>query len=552
MSNENMKSDHDVGGDKHKTENPTLEDLIERADRLIFELDFFRRWLQKLKPSPNIEIDGFRSTINSEIKMLKRLANESGNEKRSHITRSSNIPFLEHLWNIVKTRKDVVCIQRRIYTASKVKQLSQIDHSRCIPNGRKPHDRAGYVAVDAIVDGGRTWIKASLVTNQRLLFDLAKQGWVSEGSEDHDCGDGAVSSQDGDEFDVPLVKTAKTLANAAKCFRSRTKTPRIHMMLPRVQPGQTPEIDSILDACERAGVSLYCGYNVPLSSDIDSAVRKMAPDPFERFSDTLNIDCTVLLALVSEFSHTKVQKEIWFHKALCRQVEIEDAENLLPSLLYPAIRSHKLVCTKEAMKRMREIVETIGTPSEKTRTAILLGDDPEKSPAQLVGQMQEWSAYTVPSDWNLPIHVVDTNENDCHKHLPSESMIAIDGQSEINRSVFLHGWAAGCTTITSNRVAVKQIEGNLEKFQDLEDSIWPSIWLCPTARSLVGKEKRGAKNEGKCIQVNAEQDAIQPSNDAENDIQNLISNLQLPAPSDRTRGFDRIPDCCNGDVEATL
>ncbi|KYG41303.1 hypothetical protein M433DRAFT_8060 [Acidomyces richmondensis BFW] len=497
MFKENTTGDHHIENDTQHTEIASLANLIERADRLLFELDFFRKWLQKLKPPPNVEIDGFRSTIKSEVKMLRRLASESENEKRLHITRSSNIPFLEHLWNIVKTCKDVVCIQRRIYTSSKLKQLSQIDHSRCVPNGRKPHDQAGYVTVDAIVDGGRTWIKASLVTNQRLLFDLAKQGWVSDGSEDDECDSGGAPSQADDKFDIPMAKTAKTLANAAKCFRSRTKIPRIHMMLPRVHPGKIPEIDAILDDCERAGVTLYCGQNVPLSLDIDSAVRNMAPDPLKLFSNTLNIDCTILLALVSDFSHAKVHKEVWFHKALCRQVEIEDAENLLPSLLYPAIRGHKLVCTKEAMKRMREIVETIGTTSEKARTAILLSDDPAKSPAQLVREMQEWSAYAVPSDWNLPIRVVDTNEGDCHKYLPAEAIKAVEGQSEINRSVFLHGWATRCTTITSNRVAVKQIEGNLEKFQDLEDSIWPSIWLCPTARSLVGKEKRGPKNERK-------------------------------------------------------
>ena len=61
--------------------------------------------------------------------------------------------------------------------------------------------------------------------------------------------------------------------------------------------------------------------------------------------------------------------------------------------------------------------------------------------------------------------------------------------------MFLYGWGSGNTTITSNRTVVKQIEGGLDKYEDLNESTWPSIWLCPTARSLVGKEKRGAKRK---------------------------------------------------------
>ena len=221
----------------------------------------------------------------------------------------------------------------------------------------------------------------------------------------------------------------------------------------------------------------------------------MTPNPFEGFSETLNIDCTILLALVSDFSHAKVAKEPWFHTALQRQVEIEDSENLLPELLYPAFGSHKMACTEEAAYRMCEIVDTIGTPSEKARTAVIMGDDTTKSQQQLVAELQEWSTYPVPSDWQLPITVVHQNANDCQNNLPPQAKPVGKRLTSINQSVFLFGWATGQTTITSNRTVVKQIENDLEKSDDLNDSVWPKIWLCPTARSLVGKEKRGEKSK---------------------------------------------------------
>jgi len=254
---------------------------------------------------------------------------------------------------------------------------------------------------------------------------------------------------------------------------------------------------------------------------------------------------------------------------------------------------------------MREIVDTIGTSSEKARTAILLGDEGDgghdkqdgalnkaqmtiafdsvprghkpdsldaeqsrihgadfaaerfesathrsKSQAELVKEMQEWSAHPVPENWQLPIRVVDQNEDGCQSSLPSAAQQVAERMTPINRSVFLHGWAAGRTTITSNRTVAKAIEADLDKFHDatelekqigpskdddikevhLEDNTvdvdaseasakvletkrnlrssadltdpsipdgiaWPHMWVCPTSRSLVGKEKRGAKKQ---------------------------------------------------------
>jgi hypothetical protein len=278
-------------------------------------------------------------------------------------------------------------------------------------------------------------------------------------------------------------------------MRIKTRNPRVTLVLPRIIPGVQDEVDRVLEDCRAAGVVVWCAEDMPTAQDIKDAQSSMVPDPFSGFTDALNIDCTILLAIVSEFSHAKVSKEPWFHKALKRQVEIEDNENLLPSLLYPAMGSRKLTCTKEAAKRMREIVETIGTASEKARTAILMGDDSITPREQLIEEMQQWSAYEVPSYWQLPIRIVDQDEDGCQANLPAEAAHVIRDQTEINKSVFLHGWAAQITTITSNRTVVKQLEGELEQYIDLADGVWPKIWLCPTARSLVGREKRGVKKE---------------------------------------------------------
>ncbi|KAI7229371.1 hypothetical protein KC330_g7490 [Hortaea werneckii] len=484
------------------TTSSALHGLIARAHNLLAELQHFRERLDSLRQTRNVELGHFRGNIQSELSMLERLVAKPLSTSTQHVARSSNLPFLECVWSTVKKSKGVIALQKRIYTNSSVKLLSQgmkhvdlnLNGSGTKAKGQKPGkgQKENAVVVDAITNGGRTWTKVSLVTNQRMLFDLAKQGWDSGGSDSEDDDFSRGQDEEDDDRDIPVLKTAKELTFAANCFRVKTKNPKVHLILPRVTEGEVPEIDRILEDCRKAGAELFCGGDLEPERDIKDAVKTMAVDPQESFSDVLNIDCTILLALVSEFSHAKVEKAPWFHRALQRQVEIEDNENLLPSLLYPAMGNKQLVCTHEAVKRMREIVETIGTPSEKARTNILLGGDKTKNQADLIEEMQEWSAYSVPKDWQLPIQVVDPNENECQQNLPAQALETAKDMTDINYSVFLYGWATGRTTITSNRTVVKQIETHLETYVDLPDESWPGIWLCPTARSLVGKEKRGA------------------------------------------------------------
>jgi hypothetical protein len=210
-------------------------------------------------------------------------------------------------------------------------------------------------------------------------------------------------------------------------------------------------------------------------------------DPFASFTPTLNIDCTILLALVSDFSHCAVTTEPWFHRALKRQVEIEDEENLLPNLLFPALANRTLICTDEAAKRMREIVDTIGTAGEKERTRLFMGDcGAALSAEELRAELEKLSRFEIPGSLLLPIlvQVPDVEQSS----LPASAEAVKKQLTSINQSVFLHGWAKGVTTVTSNRTAVKQMESTLAR-EASDEKEWPLIWMCPTARSLVGKEK---------------------------------------------------------------
>lgn len=559
---------------------PTADDLLQRCSVLIAELEEFKTHLKESKQDQIVEIAHFRNTVKSEHRTLERLAQKGVDsaEATQHTVNSSNLPFLETVWAVVKSTRGLQALQKRFYwhggdVLNNGRIARKIGEQRAIRGVDKKKQSA---LVDVVGKDGMEWVKVSLITNTRLLFDKAKQGWeevssTDEGSDEEDASNGKKEDKDNSENDIPLIRMAKDLFRAARAVRIRTQHPAIRLVLPKIQEGEIDEIDDILQSLRQMGCTVETADTLSTTTDnirspppLSKVIDSLLTDPSASLTQTINIDCTILLALVSDFSHCTVEAEPWFHRALKRQVEIEDKENLLPNLLYPAIAGHRLVCTKEAAKRMREIVDTIGTPGERARTTIFMGnggyetgltpdtenihskDDTEQS---LRDELQTWSKFEVPSTLHLPISVVDSGIRLTNKDLTTEqvvngtshngtfnpdpktepTIVYPDSSSSsfctpgtntpdtngkdntddpdptlhllppsarklkphltyINQSVFLHGWLEGITTITSNRTVVKQIDTLLDRYAR-DDTEWPLIWLCPTARSLVGKEK---------------------------------------------------------------
>ena len=362
--------------------------------------------------------------------------------------------------------------------------------------------------IDIISENGSRWTKVSTVTEKRLLMEMAKQGWDWAGSDedsDEDDSFGSGSRSD-DDVDISIVKMAIQLRNLAKGTRVRYRNPQIHFILTRIRPGNK-DIDSILDHIRATGAIVHTADQVTPAPPVTEILDDLAINEFKHFSPTLNVDCTLLLAIVSDISHGQVKEEPWFNRNVRNQIAIEEEEQLMPRSLWPAMAGHRLVCTKLAAKRMSEIVNTIGTATEKERMNIMMGLVSAKSREDLLEQLGKLSEHAVPSEWQLPIAIEDEDDLEAKYAGRSHREVMEKGNLvDVNRSVFMYGWLSGNTTITSNRVAVKAIEKAVE---DKSKWLWhaeseqmltcfegksdddrgPDVWICPIARSLVAKEK---------------------------------------------------------------
>ncbi|KAI9719892.1 MAG: hypothetical protein M1828_006022 [Chrysothrix sp. TS-e1954] len=501
---------------------PSLSNLQARCAKLLEELSEYEAYLAKER-HVDTEVKALRKSVTSDVKVLSRLDGQASTVpeiQRAKLLQSSNVPFYEAVWATAKRCEGVVAFSRRFHCSSPSGGSSaESARNQIASRGKK---RSTFV--DIVADNGLRWIKVSAVTETRLLFELAKQGWELEDSSDEGVGHHNDTdyvkeiSDDDDEGAISILRIARDLLAAARAHRVKYRHPKVTLVLPRLQQSTVKQIDQIINEVRATGVELILGlpaFSMPgvfesredetgdgriLDVPISNVLSRLAPASRFPHSSVLNIDCTLLLALTSDLSHfMNPEADAAHHTATRRQIEHEAEEALLPNVLYPVMQDCELTCTEEAACRMREIVDSVGTESEKARGALLLSALTNECAKDQLAQLSD---HEVPKTLRLPIRVVQSAAHTFDKTLHIVRKLG-NHLSEINRSVFLHGWASNITTLTSNRSVAKQIVAIIvedldaaeEVGQSVSDdqqeriSFGPDIWVCDVARSLIGKDK---------------------------------------------------------------
>ncbi|KAI1082906.1 hypothetical protein F5B20DRAFT_488867 [Whalleya microplaca] len=250
-----MRSTHDQNGVTHHatTKLTASEDLLKRAKSLQSEIERFGSHLEKMYDGyfqhvPAYMYSSFNNSLRAEIESLERAVQDldSTDPLAAHRAQSTNLPFLEPVWDTAKRSRDIVKLRCAVSGPFKKQVLAP--GTRIVrTQGESQSFRAGNLVVDVVADGGQSWYKVSSMTNKRLLFDMAKEAVY--------CGDSDEDEADVQDYsDIPLLKLARNLAETARGYRIQNRSPTVYLVLPRIILGEHAEVNKILDTCRSIGI----------------------------------------------------------------------------------------------------------------------------------------------------------------------------------------------------------------------------------------------------------------------------------------------------------
>lgn len=300
--------------------------------------------------------------------------------------------------------------------------------------------------------------------------------------------------------DVEILRTANLLVRAARTNWHKYKHPRIRFVFTRIREGHDKEIDRLIKKLRLVGgddikVSFHFADSEWVCSDppdVDTAVANLLPQ-HDGITDPVLLDTSVLIALSSDISHTRVEPQVYHGSDVLAQIKAEESGlAFLWRTAYPLIRARKLICTTEAARQFTKISETIGSSTEVERAHLLL--------CGRVEDFQRLSSHPVPNDLILPVQVLCDEDTTLSAqslvHNGSLLPVALEIQEHLclpeNQGTHLYGWISGLTVITGNRVLagkiIRTIEQSLERENNSRDyDSGPRICALPQNRALATK-----------------------------------------------------------------
>jgi hypothetical protein len=491
----NLSSNDNNGEDL----NTTVQDLIERCRTLYEEVEAYvdavieRQKVTRVQHP--VEYRNLRNDFKNELAFLRKIGNSSMTEEKiRHYIVSSNLTYYEALWGAAKRSCGLQAF-RKYYFWDRHKAPAGKRTLKGLSLGKGGVGKGKTAAlVDIVADEGREWVRVSTVSEKRIIFDLAKLGWVNDSESDDDMPDARPSDweNEDDEDQVDVVRNARELARAARANPVRGRPPKVRFVLTRIVAGRMKEVDAIITKIRATGAIVQCSEDIPPAQPLQAVLNNLLVDRTRALSETLNLDCTILLALVSDISHKPCPILDWYPGEVQAQIKEEAGENLLPTHLYPAIGSHSMVCTQEAADQMNLIVDTLATDEEKRRALLLLaqGDCEGRSSEDLAAEWASMSDHQIPAGLKLPIRVVPSNIDTIADRLPAAARKLQAEMSRLNASIFFYGWAEGITTLSSNRARARQIDYAINQHGLEDGEAGPHIWLCGESRSLIAKHGR--------------------------------------------------------------
>lgn len=390
--------------------------------------------------------------------------------------------------------------------------------------------------IDAVVENGTEWVKVSVVTEKKLIYQMAQEGWNPDDSTDEES-----DASDGENTGIGIVKTASQLVKAARLNRCNTRIPRVRLVLPKLTEGRVEAIDKLLNRVRCLGISKRQEGDVEILVDCSNSKFLENPIPplevsfanmfrdtsLDRLTPTVNLELTILLSLASDIAHAVVEPKEWYSMQTLSHLEDEThAPGERLQVVYNALRGRRLECTYEVAREFCNIVDDLGTDTTKTRAAIMFGWKDIKEGLQILhhaqiqrsngsgadtvttacgaptaraepkNQLDEWrklSIHPVPDNLQFPILVIGEDIFDDKEYTsliqagklpPVASKVWEKLDRPYNRSCHLWGWMQDITTVSANSLNTRLVDATVDKERTSALEVGPRLYLSALAISL--------------------------------------------------------------------
>lgn len=369
-----------------------------------------------------------------------------------------------------------------------------------------------------VVDGGAGWLELRWISADRLARQMADEGW-SWG--EYELGDVV----DRDEWeDIPFVKQVRRAVAAARLNRHEYRIPAIRLVLPNLARGTNRDVDVLLDQLPRIdpGVELVVedatsAFLTQPAPCLTDTIRNLVGDSLQVLTDTLNLEHTVLVDLISDLTHADLTPQPWQSRTTRAQIAEENAQpgGVMASLLYPLLQGRRLVCTHAAAEHLHEMLKTVGTATERERGRLLVPYHAACTGAgadALRARFSALSKHALPADLQFPMEVLPADdvwdadrvqrlvEDGGNNALPPVALdIVRRGLLKSSKlSTYMHGWREGIVTLTSNKEIRAHMKTWVEAGRRADDERGPQIYCVDVTRNLLAKSAMPPPGWGVC------------------------------------------------------
>ncbi|KAL2201975.1 hypothetical protein CC79DRAFT_1373613 [Sarocladium strictum] len=321
------------------------------------------------------------------------------------------------------------------------------------------------VQVD-VVDGGYEWIQVRLLQPRRLVEQMTQSGWSWD---TYKRGDVVPF----DEWeDIALTKRLKQLVAAAKRNLHDFRRPRIRLVLPLIVRQDHPDYDILFEQYTNIDpdvqVTIEDRDSLFLRSPLPANfIANLLGDPLADLTATVTLEHTVLIDLISDLTHCRLEPQPWQVLTTRSQIEEENSHEggWMAKWLYSSLPGRRLVITKAGAKHLYQILETVGTETEKERARLLVphpGEQRAITDEEARSRFQALSIHRLPDNFQIPVDVqTDADRLNDEKIAAEVEAARISNDNTLqqpssilqdnHRATVLSAWRQGHTIVTSNR-----------------------------------------------------------------------------------------------------